>query len=200
MSFTSNHNEWIWFRTKWFIWEMSNSTRLQLHSMKLRHISWSARFGSIVSKPTHIAVYDLVLALFLLWQSYSTVPCTMAFALKKKKKNLNEYTSEEAKKKKLAQGVSCFWFGHRDRPYFLLFNEYNILSSFFFVIVVVIVSINIDAFFRLQLIWNCVKFIVSCHIQFVMSFFRLKKKTLSYRLGNVYYEVMKKKGEILKWL
>lgn len=100
MSFTSNHNEWIWFRTKWFIWEMSNSTRLQLHSMKLRHISWSARFGSIVSKPTHIAVYDLVLALFLLWQSYSTVLCTMAFALKKKKKkNLNEYTSEEAKKR-----------------------------------------------------------------------------------------------------
>lgn len=99
MSFTSNHNEWIWFRTKWFIWEMSNSTRLQLHSMKLRHISWSARFGSIVSKPTHIAVYDLVLALFLLWQSYRTVLCTMAFALKKKKKNLNEYTSEEAKKR-----------------------------------------------------------------------------------------------------
>lgn len=51
-------------------------------------------------------------------------------------------------KKKLAQGVSCFWFGHRNRPYFLLFNEYNILLFFFFFffVVIVIVSINIDAF------------------------------------------------------
>lgn len=118
------------------------------------------------------------------------------------------------------------WAHRKPSIYFLLLNEYNIFLSLYLllffavdvvvvvviVVVVAIVSINIDAFFRLQLIWNCVKFLVSCHIFniFLMSYSKKKwrrerrKKTnqLPHWLGNILYWTIwiEKKGEISKWL
>lgn len=53
---------------------------------------------------------------------------------------------------KLAQGVSCFPFGHKNRPYFLLFIEFNIPLNLFFVIVVVVVIVSM--LFKITIDWK----------------------------------------------